>query len=64
MAGSEQRSSISLISVPALHSKSLFTHHDINKEILSCFLEKQSIVLQRAVKKMGAGRVHPRTLIK
>jgi len=31
------------------HSKSLFTRHGINKEILSCFLEKRSIVLQRAV---------------
>jgi len=45
----KQRSSSRLITALTLHSKLLFTRHGINKEILSCFLEKRSIVLQRAV---------------
>ena len=46
-----------LISAPILHSKSLFTRHGINKEILSCFLEKRSIVLQRTVTVMQRNTV-------
>lgn len=39
MTGGKQRLSSSLTSSLILRSKSLFTCHSINKEILFCFLE-------------------------